>query len=1057
MLIPWLIIVCLKTGREKVFTTIKNFSSILLMSFLMSFYYIVVALSVYSQGARLQPSYVLTYDFLNILSEKTTLVNIFRLMGDWWPRINIEQPIVDYTVWTVLTFIIPISMGLFILFSRSSKLKFYLISFFLISLFIIFIHKGTQPPISEFYPLLYDIPIVGWMFRVPSKIGMILAFFIMMIITLGFYNMFASKTNGIKRHFKYLLLGGFVICISVISWPMFTGNFGGIFQDGQYPEIRATNSSDNTNNISVPEENIAILGGLDKLISLNGLEYFNKEKSSLIFIDQDVKTNLYNMTAIDKLILDDTDNVTMQLLSKNSVIIKPFDSTKRHDPKHVWSIAGTNDPIHGPFHTYLDKLSIKNSDIDYGKGLVLTSAKDKLEIPIKVTKSDLYNLYFRYMKNEQGGTMKIYLDKNPINTINTLDEHNRFVWKNIEMLNLTSGKHTLTLENIRGLNAVNIFVLAPSREIPGLINQMHTLAEKSRNIHILEAESSFTAPDKYNGDDFLFIPSSGTFNKTFVNQLKIPENSDKVSLQFWTKQNPTSPSSYKIKSFEIAPVSNKKFISTSDFEDISEELNYYSSYGNNKISIETKTPISGTKSLRVDVKGDPHSKSWNVVSTDIALVNNTGKVSYQLSVSAMDVNSLHSKAIYYDSNGNEIDANYIFFDTGDKFKNTYSKNAILPQGTKYISIQILAKANSKGAGSYLIDDVKIAQVYPDKSFKNNFEIFGNSYIDGKQNVTINEDSLTVNLKQGNITDWNVVQTKPIKISSDLPYKYKIIVEANNSNSLNSKAFYLTQNVEDSSKNGVQDGLLILKPRSEISTNVDLLKESKYTIATKVKTCEQCSSLIIKIGDTYKLLSLRNDKTDVKWLYFTMNLPAGKTDLRIYSNGETEFDKLIIYSDSYENESLDKLFIQKGEVYHTTLLDYNKINPTHYEVKIDTLKPFILKFSEPYHPLWRIYLNGKEYKPIQLYFEDAKRPQGNVATNYPAINGFIIDQTGRLDLTIEYKPLKWFLLGAIVSIMTFTISLGYLIWERRRRMSYLFKPFAVRIFSTIQQPLKHDKW
>jgi hypothetical protein len=1046
LLLPWLILVCVKRGRPMVFNTIKRFSYILVISFLMSFYYMVVAISIYLEGVMLQPSYVLTYDFLNLISLKTNLLDVIRLMGDWWPRIELV-PIIDYNLWLALTFVIPITAGLFILLSRKTELKFYVLALSIIALLVIFVHKGTSPPFSEFYLMLYDLPVVGWMFRIPSKFAMILAFFVTMILTLGFYNLLASRNNGnkIKSYFKYVLLGGVVVSISIISWPMFTGDLGGIYKEGQYPENGGAISNNNLNFMNIPQDNIAISGGLDKLSSLNTLESFSRSNASTILIDQSLdtklKNGLKNMTAIDKLVLDDGDNLAMHLLSENAILVEPFGATKRQNPKDVWSIAGTNEPIQGPFHAYLDRFSVRNFDIDYNRGLVFTWANDKLEIPINVENSDRYTLYIRYMENEQGGLMKVYLDNNLIRGINSLDQKNEFVWKAIGELDITHGKHTLSLENIRGLNAVNIFSLVPSREIHGIRSQLHDLAEKPRNIHILEAESDFNTPGKYNGENFVFSPSNGTFNKTFTNVLKFPPDSDKLSLQFWTRQSPTSESSYKIKSFEITPISNTKNISTSDFEDKSEELNYYSKYGNNSISIETKTPISGTNSLRIDVKGDPNSKSWNVVSTDLTLVNTTGKISYELSVSAIDVSSLHSKVIYYDSNGNEITTNYIFFGPSDNFNNTYSKSTIIPQGTKYLSLEFWSKANSNGAGSYIVDDVKIVEIYPDKSFKNNFEIFGNSYTDEKQNVTIDERSLTVNLKKGNTTDWNVIQSKPIEISNDLLYRYSVSVESSNSNSLQSKSLYLTDTTENSSKYGVQDGILIMGPDSEISSSIDLLKSSEYTIAMRVKTCQQCSSLKLSIGDAFKELSLKNNETELKWLYFTTRLPAGDTELKIHSNGETELDKVVVFSDSYENETLDKLFTQEGTNYSE--LDYNKISPIEYQAKVNTTKPFVLEFAEPYHPLWRAYLNGREYEPIEINSESAKKLQGIIATSYPAINGFVIDQTGRLDLTIKYKPLNLSWLGATVSVLIFAISLGYLTWERREKIRYLFKPLKLK--------------
>ena len=127
-----------------------------------------------------------------------------------------------------------------------------------------------------------------------------------------------------------------------------------------------------------------------------------------------------------------------------------------------------NYPGYAPFHKYLDTLGIKNSDLDYGKGLVFTSAKDKLEIPVKVPKNGVYDLYVRYMENKEGGTVRMYFDESPINIIRHAGfpkQPGKFIWKNVGTLNLENGTHTLSLENVKGFNAVNLFLLIKARDI----------------------------------------------------------------------------------------------------------------------------------------------------------------------------------------------------------------------------------------------------------------------------------------------------------------------------------------------------------------------------------------------------------------------------------------------------------------------------------------------------------------------------------------------------------------------------------------------------------------
>ena len=134
VLFPWFIINLLKRLHEKenVVLTFKNTLLSILFSLAISFYWIIVIVHYYFRDIQLtHPDYVLTFEMLQVFSNKLSITNIFRLLGDWLPRVKITPPaiIVDQSLWTVLTFFIPITIVLFILFSRQNPLRFVLISF----------------------------------------------------------------------------------------------------------------------------------------------------------------------------------------------------------------------------------------------------------------------------------------------------------------------------------------------------------------------------------------------------------------------------------------------------------------------------------------------------------------------------------------------------------------------------------------------------------------------------------------------------------------------------------------------------------------------------------------------------------------------------------------------------------------------------------------------------------------------------------------------------------------------------------------------------------------
>ena len=204
MLFPWSIIFSLEKKPIKPYHLIKRTTlSILfitLFTILFSLYWILPALSFSFEDVSLRPRYAVTYlKTLNKMSQEIDLFDVIRLMGDWYrPRLKLG-PFVGQHVWIPLTFIIPICIISLIIISLAfrsklnSKINYYFISFALVSLIIMFFNKGTQPPMGELYTVLYSMPLIDWLFRVPSKFAMLLAFYVTMIVTLGFFNIFASS------------------------------------------------------------------------------------------------------------------------------------------------------------------------------------------------------------------------------------------------------------------------------------------------------------------------------------------------------------------------------------------------------------------------------------------------------------------------------------------------------------------------------------------------------------------------------------------------------------------------------------------------------------------------------------------------------------------------------------------------------------------------------------------------------------------------------------------------------------------------------------------------
>ena len=86
---------------------------------------------------------------------------------------------------------------------------------------------------------------------------------------------------------------------------------------GQYPDAWPPQEIVPANNVDlrIPQQNILIGGDLEKLVSLNELESFDSTGYLLIFAKVSFDNKLYNLTGIDKLIIDNKENLMMKVFA----------------------------------------------------------------------------------------------------------------------------------------------------------------------------------------------------------------------------------------------------------------------------------------------------------------------------------------------------------------------------------------------------------------------------------------------------------------------------------------------------------------------------------------------------------------------------------------------------------------------------------------------------------------------------------------------------------------------------------------------------------------------
>ena len=149
----------------------------------------------------------------------------------------------------------------------------------------------------------------------------------------------------------------------------------------------------------------------------------------------------------------------------------------------------------------------------------------------------------------------------------------------------------------------------------------------------------------------------------------------------------------------------------------------------------------------------------------------------------------------------------------------------------------------------------------------------------------------------------------------------------------------------------------------------------------------------------------------------LSFGPGYHDIEITPSDGTNFSRLdSMHVGSRINDDINSLFAPAEPSAEEPLIQYNKIDPTSYQLTVKAESPFMLAFADAYDERWRaevITSDGirKLYKPLPLY---------------GAINGFMIDTVGDYVISIKYAPQEIFYLGAAISTVAYALIVVYII-------------------------------
>jgi hypothetical protein len=242
----------------------------------------------------------------------------------------------------------------------------------------------------------------------------------------------------------------------------------------------------NPSQVEASSSTVAVMGGLEHTISLAAVESFDFGTYPLIFLDQLVRNSEY-VSGTD-ILVSSQGNLDLYLSMVNeSYIINPADVVN-DNPETVW--------FYGPVHFFHHFMKfpvprLSNWQHDYGEWLVWATGPSPLNMSFEADHFGDYDVFVRCFLNEHGTDgIRVMVDGADVGGVATSGQASEFVWVEVGTVNLQAGIHTVTLEDVRGFNAVNLIVIMPDGEMERHEEYVDESIGDKRVVYIWEAETA---------------------------------------------------------------------------------------------------------------------------------------------------------------------------------------------------------------------------------------------------------------------------------------------------------------------------------------------------------------------------------------------------------------------------------------------------------------------------------------------------------------------------------------------------------------------------------------
>jgi hypothetical protein len=192
-------------------------------------------------------------------------------------------------------------------------------------------------------------------------------------------------------------------------------------------------------------------------------------------------------------------------------------------------------------------------------------------------------------------------------------------------------------------------------------------------------------------------------------------------------------------------------------------------------------------------------------------------------------------------------------------------------------------------------------------------------------------------------------------------------------------------------------LEILSDTNAPSSEIFVPRSGEYNFAARLFPEGTNGTLYLKVDEKLFSVSCPANLSTAIWFELgSAPLSVGEHSISVFALGSVTLDKIGVYSASSNVPTINDVFNSDLSAPSVT---YEEVNPCRYVAHVNCTRPFLLVFSESYHPLWKAYIGNQEVSPVIVD---------------TLANGFFINRTGNFDVVLYFTGQDIANVGLIIS-------------------------------------------